>query len=64
MFVVPKPNGDLRLCVDMGQANSAMVRERHPIPTVDGILHDLNRSTVFVKLDIKWAFHQVELSEE
>ena len=48
----------------MRQANSAIVRERHPIPTVDEILHDLNGSAVFAKLDIKWTFHQVELSEE
>ena len=64
VVVVPKPNGDLRLCVDMRQANGAIVRQRHPILTVDEILHDLNGSTVFTKLDIKWAFHQVELSEE
>ena len=48
----------------MKQANSAIVRERHPISTVDEFLHDLTGSTVFAKLDIKWAFHQVELSEE
>ena len=48
----------------MRQANSAIVRQRHPIRTVDEILHDLNRSTVSTRLDIKWAFHQVELSEE
>ena len=63
VVVVPKPNGDIRLCVDMRQANGAIVRERHPIPTVDEVLHELNGSTVFRKLDIKWAFHQVELSE-
>ena len=58
-----KANGDICLCVDTRQANGAIVWERHPIPTVDEILHDLNGSTVFSKLDIKWAFHQVELSE-
>ena len=63
VVVVPKPNGEIRLCVDMRQANGAIVRERHPIPTVDEVLHDLNGSTVFSKLDVKWAFHQVELSE-
>ena len=31
---------------------------------MDEILHDINSSTVSTKLDIKWAFHQVELSEE
>ena len=35
VVVVPKPNNDIRLCVDMRQANGAVVRERHPIPTVD-----------------------------
>ena len=32
VVVVPKPNDDIRLCVDMRQANGAIVRERHPCP--------------------------------
>lgn len=48
----------------MRQANRAIERERYPIPTVDEVLHDLNGITIFTKLDVKWAFHQVELSEE
>lgn len=62
--VVPKPNGDVRLCVDMRKANKAVVRERHPIPTVDEILQDMNESAVFSKLDLKWGYHQVELDED
>lgn len=64
IVVVPKTNGDLRICVDMRRANEAIERERHPIPTVDEVIHDLNQSTVFSKLDLKWAFHQIELDEE
>ncbi|KAI0223182.1 hypothetical protein LSAT2_025590, partial [Lamellibrachia satsuma] len=33
VVVVPKPDGDIRICVDMRRANEAIVRERHPIPT-------------------------------
>ena len=33
-----KPNGNTRLCVDMRQANEAIVRESLPIPTVDEVL--------------------------
>lgn len=63
--VVVLPKGeDIRLCVDMRQANTAIIRERHPIPTVEDVLYDLNQSTVFSKIDIKWAFHQIELSED
>lgn len=63
VVVVPKGSG-VRLCVDMRRANEAIIRERHPIPTVDEVLEELNQSTVFSKLDIKLAFHQLELNED
>jgi len=53
VVIVPKPSGDIRLCVDMRGANQAIVRERHPIPTVDDVLYQLNGSTVFSKLDLR-----------
>ena len=63
MITVPKPNGDIRLCVDMRQANRAIIRERHPIPTIDEVLQEMNDSQVFSKLDLKWGYHQIELEE-
>ena len=63
-MVVPKPDGDIRICVDTRRANEAIERERHPIPTIEEVLHDLNGSTVFSKLDLRWGFHQIELEEE
>ena len=59
LVVVPKANGDIRICVDMRRANSAIERERHPILTIEEVLYDLNGSTVFSKLDLKKGFHQV-----
>ena len=50
--------------IDMRQANTAIVRERHPIPTVDELLLDMSKSNVFSKLDLKWGFHQLLLSED
>lgn len=57
LVVVSKGDGDVRVCVDMRRANEAIIRERHPIPTVEELLHDLNGSTVFSKIDLKWGFH-------
>ena len=48
----------------MRRANGAVVRERHPIPTVDEVLHNMNESVVFSKLDLRWGYHQIELDEE
>ena len=44
VVVVPKPGGDIRLCIDMRRAKEAIKRARHPIPTVDEITHSMNGS--------------------
>ena len=62
VVVVPKISGDIRLCVDLRRANEAGLRERYTIPTLDDILQKLTGSTVFSKLDLKWGFHQLELT--
>ena len=64
LVVVPKKNGDIRICVDMRQANRAVTRERYPMPTFDEILHDMHGSSWFTKLDLNMGFHQIELAEE
>ena len=61
---MPKSDGDIRLCVDMRRANLAVKRERHPIPTIEELLQEMNQSKIFSKLDVKWAYHQIELDPE
>lgn len=63
MVIVPKSTG-IRICIDMRLANRAIIRENHPLPTLDDIWPQLNKATVFSIIDIKNAFHQVELSPE
>ncbi|KAL9985304.1 hypothetical protein ACROYT_G007692 [Oculina patagonica] len=59
VVVVPKQNDEIRFCVDMRRANEAIIRERYPIPTVDEVLQNLNKSTVFSKLDLR--FHMTQM---
>lgn len=62
-WLVPKKNSGVRVCIDMREANKAISREKHPMPTVDDLMVDLNSSTVFSKLDLSNAYHQLELDE-
>lgn len=57
----PKDPDKVRICVDMRQANIAIERERHITPTIDDVIHELNGSTVFSKLDLRAGYHQLEL---
>lgn len=59
-----KDNGELRLCVDMRKANQAIQRLNHPLPIFDDMLPRFRNAKLFTTLDIKQAFHQVELAED
>lgn len=64
MVPVLKDSGDVRLCIDMRRANAAVLREAHPLPLVDELLGSVDGATVFSKVDIKDAYHQLEISKE
>ncbi|XP_055604370.1 uncharacterized protein K02A2.6-like [Uranotaenia lowii] len=61
---IVKENGELRLCVDMRRPNQAIKRLNHPLPVFDDLLPQFSDAKYFTTLDIKQAFHQVELSED
>ncbi|XP_037028486.1 uncharacterized protein K02A2.6-like [Bradysia coprophila] len=63
LVITPKPNNDVRVCVDMRRVNEAVAREHHPLPTIENFLPQLENAKFFSKLDIEQAFHQVEISE-
>ena len=48
----------------MRRVNTAVIRERYPIPTIEEILQDLTGACVFSKLDLRWGYHQIELDEQ
>ncbi|XP_075555844.1 uncharacterized protein LOC142588176 [Dermacentor variabilis] len=66
IVIVPKrhdPN-TVRMWVDMREANVAIARERHVMPTVEDVISILNGAAYFSKLDLKEGYHQLELAEE
>ena len=61
IVVVPKKSGAVRICVDMREANKAVMREKHLMPTLDDLITDLNGATTFSTLDLRNGYHQLEL---
>jgi len=58
---VSKPNGRVRICVDLTPLNKAVQRETHPMGSVDESLAMLGESRVFMKLDANSGFWQIPL---
>ena len=63
LVVVPKPSGDVRICVDLTALNKAVKREIHPMATVDENLAKIQGSSLFTKLDANSGFWQIPLDD-
>ena len=46
----------------MKEANKAITRKKHLMPTIDDLIADLNGATHFSTLDLSSGYHQLELS--
>ena len=64
MVVVPKANGKVCICVDLTNLNESILREFHPLPSVDHTMAHLAGSNMFSRLDANSGFWQIGLSPE
>ena len=62
--LVPKPDGNMRVTVDLRGLNRALLNPHLPISRLEDIMPIFNGKSVYSKLDLKTAFHQLELDQE
>ncbi|XP_042145272.1 uncharacterized protein LOC120848911 [Ixodes scapularis] len=61
IVVVRKPDGNIRMCVDLRAPNQAVVIDSFPLPCINELLNSLRGAAIFSKLDLASAYHQVRL---
>lgn len=64
IVVVPKTDGNVRICVDLTELNKCVQREFHPLPSVEYTLNLLTGAKYFSKLDANSGFWQIPLDEK
>ena len=60
---VPKPNGDIRICIDFVQLNRHTKKDSYPVPRADRPHQRLAGKTVFSKLDLRSAYWQFPMHQ-
>ncbi len=61
IVVNQKKTGGIRMCVDLREPNKAVVVDSYPLRLIEDILAELRGAVLFSTLDLKHAYHQVEL---
>ncbi|CAK1582876.1 unnamed protein product [Parnassius mnemosyne] len=64
LHVVPKKNGELRVCGDYRRLNSITTPDRYPIPRVKDFTHQLSDKTIFSTIDLNRAYQQIKVRDE
>ena len=62
-MVVVTTHNKIRICLDPKDLNTAVIRPKYQLPTLDELLPKLSRAKVFSTLDAKDGFYQVGLDE-
>jgi RNase H-like domain found in reverse transcriptase/Reverse transcriptase (RNA-dependent DNA polymerase) len=63
-FFIKKKDGSLRPVQDYREVNKWTVRDVYPIPRIEQILEVLHGKELFMALDIRWGYNNIQIKEE
>ncbi|GJS76069.1 putative reverse transcriptase domain-containing protein [Tanacetum coccineum] len=64
VLFVKKKDRSFRMCIDYREPNKLTVKNRYPLPRIDDLFDQLQRSSVYSKIDLRPGYHQLRVREE
>ena len=64
MLLVPIKDGSFGMRVDYHALNKMTIKNRFPIPRIDGILDKLGGASIFSRIDLKCGYHEIRIQPQ
>nr|GEV73774.1 reverse transcriptase domain-containing protein [Tanacetum cinerariifolium] len=64
VLFVKKKDGSFRMCSDYRELNKLTVKNRYPLLWIDDLFDQLQRSSVYSKIDLRSGYHQLRVREQ
>ena len=53
----------MRLCIDYMQLNKMTIKNKYLLPRIDDLFDQLQGASVFLKIDLRFGYHQLKIRE-
>ncbi|KAL0386593.1 UNVERIFIED_CONTAM: Pro-Pol polyprotein [Sesamum latifolium] len=64
VFLVPKPGGKWRMCIDFRNLNNACHKDFYPLPRIDQLIDSTSGCELLSMMDASQGYHQIMLAPE
>jgi hypothetical protein len=61
VIFVPKKDGTQWLRMDYRDMNEVTIKNKYPLPRIDGLFDQLQGACVFSKIDLRSGYHQLKV---
>ena len=64
VFFVGKKDGKKRMVQDYRYLNEWMVKNNYLLPLISDILENIGTKKIFIKMDLRWEYNNVQIKKE